>query len=91
MKLKELLNLAKTELSELSSLSDPDFRLEQAEYNDDEQLWEIVVSYLVEKTNPRNTPLSSLTSEFKYHRIYKRLKIYPNTKEVVGFYIYENE
>ena len=91
MKLKELLNLAKTELSELSSLSDPDFRLEQAEYNDDEQLWEIVVSYLVEKTNPRNTPLSELTSEFKYHRIYKKLKIYPNTKEVVGFYIYENE
>jgi len=91
MRLKELLNLAKTELSELSNLDDPDFRLEQAEYLDDEQLWEIVVSYLVENTNPRNTSLSVLTSEFKYHRIYKRLKIYPNTKKVVGFYIYEKE
>lgn len=91
MKLKELLELAKTELSELTSLENPDFRLEQAEYLEDEQMWEVVVSYLVENTNPRNTSISVLTSEFKYHRIYKRLRIYPNTKNVVGFYIYEKE
>jgi hypothetical protein len=88
MTLRELLNIAKSELKEMSSLDNPDFRLEQAEYIKDEDIWDIVVSYLVENTNPRNSPLSAITSEFKYHRIYKQLKIDDN-KKVIGFFIYE--
>ncbi|WP_248724565.1 hypothetical protein [Seonamhaeicola sp. ML3] len=88
MTLRELLNIAKSELKEMSSLDNPDFRLEQAEYKQDENIWDIVVSYLVENTNPRNSPLSAITSDFKYHRIYKQLKI-DNDKKVTGFFIYE--
>jgi hypothetical protein len=89
MNLKELLNIAKSELTEMSTLSNPDFRLEQAEFFKDTQNWEIVVSYLVENTNPKNSPLAAITSEFKYHRIYKRILIDEN-KNVVGFFMFEN-
>ena len=88
MNLKELLSLAQSELKEMMSLENPDFRLEQAEYQKDENVWEIVVSYLVENTNPKNSPLAAITSEFKYHRIYKQLKIDEN-KKVIGFFIYD--
>ena len=91
MNLKDLLTIAKSELNGLSTLANPDFRLEQAEYKEDESIWEVVVSYLVENTNKRvaTTPLAQLTSDFQYHRIYKKLKINAN-KEVVGLYIYNN-
>ncbi|TDT40563.1 hypothetical protein CLV90_3412 [Maribacter spongiicola] len=89
MNLKELLNIAKSELTDMTTLSNPDFRLEQAEFFKDEKCWEIVVSYLVENTNPKNSPLAAITSEFKYHRIYKKLKIDEN-KNVVGFFMWEN-
>ncbi|WP_100613400.1 hypothetical protein [Confluentibacter citreus] len=88
MNLKELYQIAKTELSGLSSLDNSDFRLEQAEYKKEEEIWEIVVSYLVENTNKSISPLGALTSGFNYHRIYKKVKI-DNDKSVIGFYIYE--
>lgn len=90
MNLRELLNIAKSELSTMSPLTNPDFRLEQAEFIKKEKMWDIVVSYLIENTNPRNSPLAAITSEFKYHRIYKRLKI-DEDKNVIGFYIYDKE
>jgi|TARA_R100000501_G_C2589866_1_gene90262 hypothetical protein len=88
MNLRELLNIVKTELKDLSSLENPDFRLEQAEFQKDTDNWEIVVSYLVENTNPKSSPLMAITSEFKYHRVYKKIKI-DKDKNIVGFYIYE--
>ena len=88
MNLRELLNIVKTELKDLSSLDNPDFRLEQAEFQKDNDNWEIVVSYLVENTNPKSSPLMAITSEFKYHRVYKKIKI-DKDKNIVGFYIYE--
>ena len=51
MNLKELYQIAKNELSELSPFENSDFRLEQAEFDKDEKVWEIVISYLVENTN----------------------------------------
>lgn len=90
MVLKELLDIAKKQLKDLSTLDNPDFRLEQAEMKPDEEVWDIVVSYLVENTNKRNTPLSALTSDFQFHRIYKRLKIDKNNN-IIGFYIYNNK
>lgn len=88
MNLRELLNIVKTELKDLSSLENPDFRLEQAEFQKDSDNWEIIVSYLVENTNPKSSPLMAITSEFKYHRVYKKIKI-DKDKNIVGFYIYE--
>lgn len=88
MNLRELLNIVKTELKDLSPLENPDFRLEQAEFQKDSDNWEIIVSYLVENTNPKSSPLMAITSEFKYHRVYKKIKI-DKDKNIVGFYIYE--
>lgn len=88
LKLKELLNTAKSELKDLSSLENPDFRLEQAQFRKDEKIWDIVVSYLVENTNPRNLPIAGLNSDFKYHRMYKQLKI-DESQNIVGLFIYD--
>jgi hypothetical protein len=90
MTLKELLDLAKQQLKDLSTLTNPDFRLEQAEFDEDDKTWEIIVSYLVENTNKRSNPLSALTSEYQYYRIYKKV-IINEKKEIVGFYIYNNK
>ena len=90
MKLKELYAIAKQELEELSPLPNSDFRLEQAEYNKAEKVWEIVVSYLVENTNKPVKSFMPLTTEFPFYRIYKKVKI-NDKNEVIGFYIYNNK
>ena len=90
MTLKELLDLAKEQLRDLSTLENPDFRLEQAEYKKDDDLWEIVVSYLVENTNKRSNPLTIIVSEFQFLRMYKKI-IINSDKEIIGFYIYNNK
>lgn len=51
---KELLQIAKHNLKDLSPLQNPDFRLEQAEYKKDEQVWDVVVSFLVEILTKRS-------------------------------------
>jgi len=89
MTLKELLEIAKNELKDLSNLENPDFRLEQAEYKKTEKNWEIVVSYLVENTNKRTSGLF-VTSEFQFHRIYKKIKI-GDDKKILGLYIFNNK
>lgn len=88
MNLKELYQISKAELSELSSLDNSDFRLEQAEYDKEKKIWEIVVSYLVENTNKPTSPIGALTGGYQFHRIYKKVKI-DDDKNVIGFYIYE--
>ena len=90
MTLKEIHQIAKNELQDLTTLPNPDFRLEQAEYNEENGIWDIVVSYLVENTNKRTSGLAMLSSDFQFHRMYKRLKI-NNQNEVIGFYIYNNK
>jgi hypothetical protein len=87
--LKELREVAEAELRSLTSVSNPDVRLEQAEFNESNNEWDIVVSYLVENTNKRTNAFGLPTSEFEYHRIYKKLKI-DSAKEVVGLYIFNN-
>lgn len=90
MTLKELLEIAKLQLKDLTTIQNPDFRLEEAEYMKDEKVWNIVVSYLVENTNKRGNPLGALSYEFQFHRIYKRIKI-AEDKTIVGLYIYNNK
>lgn len=89
--LRDLLEITKSELSDLTPLTKPDFRLEQAVYKEDDKMWDVVVSYLVENTNKRSAgPLAALTSDFQFHRIYKRVKI-DNDGKVIGFYIYDKK
>lgn len=94
--MKELLDIAKEQLQGLSTLENPDIRLEEVEYKKEEGIWEIVISYLVEHTNKRvnktvnviNPIFPVTTPEFQYHRLYKRLKINKN-KEIEGLYMYD--
>jgi len=87
--LKELLDIAIANLKDLTSVANPDFRLEQAEYNRAKREWEIVVSFLVENTNKRSHPLGIPSAEFQYNRIYKKLKVNADM-EVLGLYIFDH-
>lgn len=88
MNLKELYQIAKKSFEQLSPLDEADFRLEQAEYNKEDKVWEIVVSYLVENTNKSVSPLGAFTAGLKYDRVYKQVKI-DEDKNVLGFYIFD--
>jgi len=90
MTLKELLDIAEEHLLPLTTVSEADFRLEQAEYNKKELVWDIVVSFLVENTNRKIPSLATLAPGFQYHRIYKKVKI-DSEGEFKGFYIFNNK
>ncbi|TVP48119.1 MAG: hypothetical protein EA341_11580 [Mongoliibacter sp.] len=87
VKFKELLQIAIENLKDLSTVQEPDFRLEQAVFNEHTKEWDIVVSFLVDNTNQRTSPFE--LPGLKNQRIFKKLKVNSN-KEVLGFYIYEN-
>ncbi len=86
MELKQLYHTAKNELETIVPEEKSDFRLEQAEYNEKEGIWEIVVSFLVENENKKLHPISML-SDFPYERLYKKVKI-DEKNQVLGFYIF---
>lgn len=88
MNLKKLLVAAIEALNGMSTLAEPDFRLEQAEYLQDKKVYEIVVSYLVENTNPKKSLIPNFDSQFQYARLYKKLRFDENFK-LIGLYIYE--
>lgn len=88
MNLKELYHIAKESFEQLSPLQEADFRLEQAEYNKEDKVWEIIVSYLVENINKSESPLGAFSSGLKYDRVYKQVKI-DEDKNVIGFYIFD--
>ena len=87
MDLKELYSIAKNTLKEVIYSDNPDFRLEQAEYDNENGIWEIVVSFLVENSNKSTNPLFAINQNLPYERVYKTFKI-NQEKKVVGFYIY---
>lgn len=90
LNLRELLTTAISELKPLTNVVNPDFRLEQAEYNKGRKIWEVVMSFLVDNANKRPTPLNSIFNDLPYDRIYKRLEI-TDDREVTGFYIYDHK
>ncbi|MCH8488199.1 MAG: hypothetical protein LAT75_15150 [Candidatus Cyclonatronum sp.] len=89
MKFKDLLETAKSELKDLSTVENPDFRLEQAVYNKEKDIWEVVVSYLVPNTNLKQIPIVEDSYALKFDRIYKKLEI-DKRKTVLGLYIFDN-
>jgi acyl CoA:acetate/3-ketoacid CoA transferase alpha subunit len=90
MKLKDILTIAESELKDLSTVTNPDFRLEQAVYVKERKIWEIVASYLVENTNKPSKVFAALAPEFQFLRIYKKLELNENN-EMVGFFIHDNK
>ena len=91
MKINDIFKIAKNELKSLSSIPDPDFRLEQAEFKTDESIWEIVISYLVENKNKREQNVfASFTTDLIYTRIYKKVKLDKNN-DIIGFFIFDSK
>jgi hypothetical protein len=93
MNFREIYRIAKDQLESLSTVDKPDFRLEQAEYKKKDKLWEVVVSYLVDKDNEGRSAIAKAAAfevfNNPYERVYKTVKINDNQK-VVGFYIYQS-
>jgi hypothetical protein len=87
VKFKELLQIAVEELKDLTTVENPDFRLEQAVFNETKKEWDIVVSYLVDNSNQRLNPIE--LPGLKNQRVFKKLKV-NSKKEILGFYIYES-
>lgn len=90
MNISDLLNIVETQLRDLSKLDTPDFRLEQAEKNKEDDIWEIVISYLVPNTNKKTSGLGGALSSigsFEFARLYKKVKINKDG-DVIGIYIY---
>ena len=88
MKLKELYQISKKELEEIIENKNPDFRLEEAEFDKKDKIWNIVVSFLESKNNHKTGAISQFSTDYQFERIYKKLKI-KEDKEVLGFYIYD--
>lgn len=81
--IKEVYQVAKEELSHLIELENSDYRLEQIEFNKNEQVWDVVVSYLI----PNKNKSALLIQSLPYERLYKKLKINENL-EVTGMYMF---
>ncbi len=88
--LRELLEISVSQLKDLTNVDNPDFRLEQAEFDKKNEEWDLVVSFLVERTNKRTNPLGFPSAEFQYNRIYKRLKI-NSENQLAGLYIFDKD
>jgi hypothetical protein len=86
IKFKELLDTARLQLNELTAVPNPDFRLEQAEADEEAGEWNIVVSFLVENTEKRSLPIHALV-EPQYQRVYKKVKVNAE-REIVGIYMF---
>lgn len=87
VKFKDLLKIAIEELKDLTTIQNPDFRLEQAEYNDTTKEWDIIVSYLVDNANQSQNILN--LPRLNNYRTFKKVTI-NSKKEVKGFCIFEN-
>ncbi|WP_250631295.1 hypothetical protein [Rhodoflexus caldus] len=80
--IKPLYHKAVQALSNVANSTSPDFRFEQAEYDEKKKFWKIVVSYLEPNTNvstqpPHMTPWYDLP----YERVYREVWI--NDKEEI--------
>lgn len=87
VKFKDLLEIAIEELKELTKVENPDFRLEQAEFNNKNKEWEIVVSFLID--NSFGHLGAHRLSGLNIQRVYKKLRI-NSERQILGFYIFEN-
>jgi hypothetical protein len=71
MNIKELYIAAKNEFKDLIDVEKQDFRLEEAELNPKEGIWDLVISYLVENKNKNLFELTVKPFQtLHYDRIY---------------------
>jgi len=91
MKFNEIHGIVKEQIDVISGHENPDFRLEQSEYQAKEKIWELIISYLVENKSTNNSTMSLISGQHApLERVYKRVKI-NDKKEVIGFFIYPDK
>lgn len=86
--LRELLDIAIDHLQTFTAKEKPDFRLEQAEYKEEQQLWDVVVSWLVKRYDEGGPAL--IRDQGYYLRIWKRIHI-DKEKQVVDMWFFGEE
>jgi|GEM_PF-643089 len=86
----DLKRIAESIINEFTELESPDLRLEEVEYNDKEEIWEIVVSFLVKSKDPNVLSFIAFKNESEYNltRLYKKIKI-DNDSNIIGVYIHD--
>ena len=86
----DLKRIAESIINEFTDLESPDLRLEEVEYNDKEEIWEIVVSFLVKSKDPHVLSFIAFKNELEYNltRLYKKIKI-DNDSNIIGVYIHD--
>lgn len=89
VRMKELLEIAIEAVKELTDVSNPDFRLEQAIYDKESRSWEVVVSWLVKNAQVGPQFIEALLPGFETTRIYKKLTI-NSDREVTGLYMFDS-
>ncbi len=89
MNFQELYTLAKSELDSITKVEKSDIRLEQVSFNETDETWEVIISYLVENNNQTVNPLTALKGVPPFERIFKKVLI-DSKKGVKGFFIYEH-
>lgn len=91
--LKKLFLIAKDHIIDILNNGDykPDLRLEEAKFNEEEGVWDIIISYLLKNENiTEKTEVSPLNIAFgqrKFERIYKKVKIDTQGK-FIGLFMY---
>lgn len=86
----DLKRIAESNISEFTDLEEPDLRLEEVEYNVKEEIWEIVVSFLVKSKDPHVLTFTAYMNDMEYNvtRLYKKIKI-DNDRNILGIFIHD--
>lgn len=86
----DLKRIAESNISEFTDLEEPDLRLEEVEYNVKEEIWEIVVSFLVKSKDPHVLRFTAYMNDMEYNvtRLYKKIKI-DNDRNILGIFIHD--
>ena len=87
MEFQDLYDLAKSKLESITEVEKSDFRLEQAVFDEVKEVWEVVISYLVEN-NRADNPINAIKGLPPFERVYKKV-IIDSQENVKGFYMFK--
>lgn len=88
MEFQDLYDLAKSKLESITEVEKSDFRLEQAVFDEVKEVWEVVISYLVENNNRAVNPINAIKGLPPFERVYKKV-IIDSQENVKGFYMFK--
>ena len=75
-------------MESITEVEKSDFRLEQAVFDEVKEVWEVVISYLVENNNRAVNPINAIKGLPPFERVYKKV-IIDSQENVKGFYMFK--